>query len=61
MSIKGKAYIASAFEHSTRKAVDKSFAQLCAEAAKGALGDAGLTEGGFPAAMFTPGTNNTSK
>jgi acetyl-CoA C-acetyltransferase len=42
MSIKGKAYIAGIFEHPTRKAVDKSLAQLHAESAKGALDDAGL-------------------
>ncbi|HEY3065091.1 MAG TPA: thiolase domain-containing protein [Methylomirabilota bacterium] len=44
MSIKGKAYIAGAFEHPTRKADDKSVAQLHAEVAKGALADAGLTK-----------------
>ena len=43
MSIKGKAYIAGAFEHPTRKAADKSLAQLHAEVAAGALADAGLT------------------
>ncbi len=43
MSIKGKAYIAGAFEHPTRKAPDKSLAQLHAECALGALADAGLT------------------
>ena len=43
MSIKGKAYIAGAFEHPTRKATDKSVAQLHAECAQGALKDAGLT------------------
>jgi acetyl-CoA C-acetyltransferase len=43
MSIKGKAYIAGAFEHPTRKATDKSVAQLHAECAQGALADAGLT------------------
>src|SRR4029434_6548698 len=43
MTIKGKAYIAGVFEHATRKADDKSLAQLHAEAAAGALGDAGLT------------------
>ena len=35
MSIKGKAYIAGAFEHPTRKATDKSVAQLHAECAQG--------------------------
>lgn len=44
MTINGKAYIAGAFEHPTRKAVDKSLAQLHAECAKGALEDAGLTK-----------------
>jgi acetyl-CoA C-acetyltransferase len=44
MSIKGKAYIAGAYEHPTRKAPDKSVAQLHAEAARGALADAGLSK-----------------
>ncbi len=44
MSIAGKAYIAGAFEHPTRKATDKSLAQLHAESAKGALEDAGLSK-----------------
>ncbi|MCO6415424.1 thiolase domain-containing protein [Siccirubricoccus sp. KC 17139] len=44
MSIKGKAYIAGAYEHPTRLAKDKSVAQLHAEAALGALADAGLTK-----------------
>ncbi len=43
MSIKGRAYIAGAYEHPTRKAPDKSLAQLHAEVALGALADAGLT------------------
>ncbi len=43
MTIKGKAYLVGAFEHPTRKAPDKSVAQLHAEMAKGALEDAGLT------------------
>ncbi len=43
MTINGKAYIAGAYEHPRRKAVDKSLAQLHAEVAKGALDDAGLT------------------
>lgn len=43
MSIKGKAYIVGAYEHPTRKAPDKSVAQLHAESARGALEDAGLT------------------
>jgi acetyl-CoA C-acetyltransferase len=41
--IRGKAYIAGAYEHPTRKAPDKSVAQLHAEVAKGALDDAGLS------------------
>ena len=36
MSIKGQAYIAGVYEHPTRKADDKSLAQLHAEVAKGA-------------------------
>jgi acetyl-CoA C-acetyltransferase len=44
MTIKGKAYIAGAYEHPTRKAPDKSVAQLHAESAIGALQDAGLTK-----------------
>jgi acetyl-CoA C-acetyltransferase len=44
MSIKGKAYIGGVFEHPTRKADDKTLAQLHAECAKGALEDAGLTK-----------------
>ena len=42
MTIKGKAYIAGAFEHPTRHAPDKTVAQLHAEVALGALADAGL-------------------
>jgi acetyl-CoA C-acetyltransferase len=37
-----RAYIAGAFEHPTREAPEKSIAQLHAEAAAGALDDAGL-------------------
>src|SRR5689334_24907993 len=44
MSINGKAYIAGIYEHPTRKADDKSLAQLHAEVALGALADAGLTK-----------------
>src|SRR6266496_4443000 len=43
MSIRGRAYIAGVFEHPTRKADEKSLAQLHAESARGALADAGLT------------------
>src|SRR5215467_9544346 len=42
MSIKNKAYIVGIYEHPTRRAEDKSLAQLHAESAKGALEDAGL-------------------
>ncbi|MFM6991819.1 MAG: thiolase domain-containing protein [Rhodoferax sp.] len=44
MTRHAKAFIAGAFEHPTRKADDKSLAQLHAEVAKGALEDAGLTK-----------------
>jgi acetyl-CoA C-acetyltransferase len=44
MSIKGKAFIAGIYEHPTRKAPDKTVAQLHAECARGALEDAGLTK-----------------
>ena len=44
MATQAKAFIAGAFEHPTRKADDKSLAQLHAEVAKGALDDAGLTK-----------------
>ena len=43
MSIKRQACIAGAFEHPTRKAPDKTVAQLHAECARGALEDAGLS------------------
>ncbi|MGQ0511193.1 MAG: thiolase domain-containing protein [Betaproteobacteria bacterium] len=43
MSIKRKACLVGAYEHPTRKAEDKSVAQLHAEVAKGALEDAGLS------------------
>ena len=58
MSIKGKAYIAGAYEHPTRKAPDKSVAQLHAECAAGALADAGLTKDdvdGYVCAGDAPG------
>jgi len=42
MSIRGKAFIAGAWEHPTREAPDRSLAQLHAEMAQGALEDAGL-------------------
>ncbi|NIO43763.1 MAG: thiolase domain-containing protein [Burkholderiales bacterium] len=44
MTIHGKAYIVGAYEHPTRKAPDKSVAQLHAEVARGALLDAGLNK-----------------
>ena len=43
MTIRGKACIAGAYEHPTRKAHDKTVAQLHAECAQGALADAGLS------------------
>jgi len=43
MTIKRKACIAGAYEHPTRKAPDKTVAQLHAECARGALADAGLS------------------
>jgi acetyl-CoA C-acetyltransferase len=43
MTIKRKACIVGAYEHPTRKAPDKTVAQLHAECARGALQDAGLT------------------
>ena len=43
MSIRGKACIVGAFEHPTRKAENKTVAQLHAECARGALQDAGLS------------------
>jgi acetyl-CoA acetyltransferase len=59
MSINGKAYIVEAFEHPTRKAPDKSVAQLHAECAKGALDDAGLKKDdidGYFCSGDAPGT-----
>ena len=44
MSLKGKACIVGAYEHPTRKAPDKSVAQLHAESARGAILDAGITK-----------------
>ena len=63
MTIKGKAYITGIFEHPTRKADDKSLAQLHAEAAAGALGDAGLTRAdvdGYFCAGDAPGLGGLS-
>ena len=42
MGIKRQACIAGVYEHPTRKAPDKTVAQLHAESARGALLDAGL-------------------
>ena len=50
------AYIAGAFEHPTRDAPDKSIAQLHAEAAAGALEDAGLATDDVDG-YFTAGEN----
>jgi acetyl-CoA C-acetyltransferase len=63
MSIKGKAYLVGAYEHPTRKAEDKSVAQLHAEVAKGALEDAGLTRAdvdGYFCAGDAPGLGGLS-
>src|SRR5207249_6953218 len=63
MSIKGKAYIAGVFEHPTRKADDKSLAQLHAEVARGALEDAGLSKDdvdGYFCAGDAPGLGGLS-
>ena len=43
MTIRGKAYIAGAYEHPDRKIPDKSVAQVHAEVALGAVADAGLS------------------
>jgi acetyl-CoA C-acetyltransferase len=58
MTIKGKACIAGIYEHPTRKAPDKSIAQLHAEVAIGALADAGLSKedvDGYFCAADAPG------
>ena len=58
MSLKGTACIAGIFEHPTRKAPDKSVAQLHAECAAGALADAGLSKSdvdGYFCAADAPG------
>src|SRR5438876_1801772 len=63
MTIKGKAYIAGVFEHPTRKADDKTLAQLHAESARGALEDAGLTRqdvDGYFCAGDAPGLGGLS-
>jgi acetyl-CoA C-acetyltransferase len=51
-----RAFIVGAFEHPTRKAADKSLAQLHAEVARGALDDAGLTLDDVDG-FFTAGDN----
>lgn len=45
MTIKGRSYIAGAWEHPCREAADKSLPQLHAEIAKHVLEDAGLSKG----------------
>ena len=63
MTIKNQAYIVGAFEHPTRKAADKSVAQLHAEVAIGALADAGLSKSdvdGYFCAGDAPGTGPLS-
>ena len=63
MTIKGKSYIAGIYEHPTRKADDKSLAQIHAEVAKGALEDAGLTKAdvdGYFCAGDAPGLGGLS-
>ncbi|HLX79546.1 MAG TPA: thiolase domain-containing protein [Burkholderiales bacterium] len=58
MTIRGKAYLVGAYEHPTRKAENKTVAQLHAEVAKGALEDAGLSRGdidGYFCAGDAPG------
>jgi acetyl-CoA C-acetyltransferase len=54
MTINGKAYIVGAYEHPTRKALDKSVAQIHAESAKGALQDAGLGQAPMSTAITAP-------
>src|SRR2546422_390123 len=63
MTIKGQAYIAGIYEHPTRKAEDKSLAQLHAEVARGALDDAGLSRDdvdGYFCAGDAPGLGGLS-
>jgi len=63
MTIRGKAYIAGAYEHPTRHAPDKTVAQLHAEVALGALADAGLTRAdvdGYFCAGDAPGPGPAS-
>ena len=63
MSIKGKAFIAGAYEHPDRNIPDKSIAQVHAELALGALADAGLSLSdvdGLLGAGDSPGFGNIS-
>src|ERR1035437_6359010 len=63
MTINGKAYIVGAFEHPTRKAANRSVAQLHAELAKGALDDARLSKDdidGYFCSGDAPGMGPTS-
>ncbi len=63
MTIHGKAYVVGAYEHPTRKAPDRSVAQLHAEVAQGALLDAGLSKDdidGYFCSADAPGMGPTS-
>jgi acetyl-CoA C-acetyltransferase len=63
MTIKGQGYIAGIYEHPTRKADDKTLAQLHAESARGALEDAGITKAdvdGYFCAGDAPGLGGLS-
>jgi acetyl-CoA C-acetyltransferase len=58
MSLRGKAFVAGAFEHPGRELPDRSLSQIHAEVALGALGDAGLSIGdvdGYLCAGDAPG------
>ncbi|RYE04463.1 MAG: thiolase domain-containing protein [Sphingomonadales bacterium] len=60
MSIRGKAFIAGAFEHPARRITDKSMMQVHTEVILGALADAGLGIGdvdGFFCGARAPGAN----
>ena len=56
MSRTSKAFIAGAFEHPIRKAIDKTIPQLHAEVALGALQDAGLTNRDVDGYISVPAT-----
>ncbi|WP_417426806.1 thiolase domain-containing protein [Hoeflea sp.] len=63
MTIKGSACIVGAYEHPTRKAPDLTLAQIHAEAALGALTDAGLSKAdidGYFCDSETPGLGANS-